>query len=583
MSRSNWKGTAGWGAIADPTQLMTGNVLVATAGVTAVNEDYLQQIPSTGATFSVTNYSVRLNYAFPTYVDTTTASNMSIGLMSRTGAFGTSAAVAGLTAQSGYIGRLNQANGLAEIIKRDQVTGTGGVDTILHSAILPSSAFDFGVLHTLEFKCIGDLSSGVTLELSVDNSVAVSIGDLSSSPHTSGYAGIQIMSGTTYADNFSVLEYTSSGSAANPAYSGWILTDDFTAADLKLWIKTDAGVTTRTDGDNLRVQSWVDQSGNSNTIEQATATAIQPRLVNSGNVDGSTTINAVRFEASNSSFLYANASDSLNIYNTGNGVTAFFLVRAYQAEIGQAESGADDTYVAPLMNFGRSYQLFAKQDPTAPVSFDHQMEFTNGTNTPSSNANIYSVGQWNIIAYVNGSTASSDERGFFKDGTQWSTTSVALNPLDEDTGRVDSVTSGLPSGTGYSAATAVSTTGGTGSGLTVDTTVVAGQVTAVSINNAGAGYSNGDTITITGGGGNATFVAGVSKPMVNLRIGRRNAAQSHTASYEYGSFDMIETILIDKAVTVSERQKIEGYLAWKYGLSRSLPASHPYKNQPPTT
>ena len=61
-------------------------------------------------------------------------------------------------------------------------------------------------------------------------------------------------------------------------------------------------------------------------------------------------------------------------------------------------------------------------------------------------------------------------------------------------------------GTGYSAATAVATTGGTGTGLTFDTTVDASNViTSAVINSPGTGYTQLDIVTISGGGGDATF------------------------------------------------------------------------------
>ena len=60
-------------------------------------------------------------------------------------------------------------------------------------------------------------------------------------------------------------------------------------------------------------------------------------------------------------------------------------------------------------------------------------------------------------------------------------------------------------GTGYTTAAAVATTGGSGTGLTVDITVSNGSVQAVAVNVAGAGYLNGDLITITGGNANAVF------------------------------------------------------------------------------
>jgi hypothetical protein len=49
-----------------------------------------------------------------------------------------------------------------------------------------------------------------------------------------------------------------------------------------------------------------------------------------------------------------------------------------------------------------------------------------------------------------------------------------------------------------------------------------------------------------------------------------------------GSIDsyFCEFILYDTALTTAQRQQIEGYLAWKWGLVSNLPLSHPYKAAP---
>ncbi|BCV01290.1 MAG: hypothetical protein CM15mV41_1010 [Caudoviricetes sp.] len=57
-----------------------------------------------------------------------------------------------------------------------------------------------------------------------------------------------------------------------------------------------------------------------------------------------------------------------------------------------------------------------------------------------------------------------------------------------------SVTNG--GGGGFTAGTAVATTGGTGSSLTVDTTVVGGVITAAAVNAGGTGYLVNETVTI---------------------------------------------------------------------------------------
>jgi len=47
-------------------------------------------------------------------------------------------------------------------------------------------------------------------------------------------------------------------------------------------------------------------------------------------------------------------------------------------------------------------------------------------------------------------------------------------------------------------------------------------------------------------------------------------------------FDLAEMIVINGTVSTATRQKIEGYLAHKWGLEGSLPAGHPYKGAAPT-
>ncbi len=60
-------------------------------------------------------------------------------------------------------------------------------------------------------------------------------------------------------------------------------------------------------------------------------------------------------------------------------------------------------------------------------------------------------------------------------------------------------------GTGYTNDTAVATTGGSGTGLTFDTTTDGGVIKSILINTDGQDYVVGDTITITGGNTDATI------------------------------------------------------------------------------
>jgi hypothetical protein len=46
--------------------------------------------------------------------------------------------------------------------------------------------------------------------------------------------------------------------------------------------------------------------------------------------------------------------------------------------------------------------------------------------------------------------------------------------------------------------------------------------------------------------------------------------------------DIAEILFISGLPSLSTRQKIEGYLAWKWGLSSNLPGSHPFRGYPPS-
>jgi len=65
-------------------------------------------------------------------------------------------------------------------------------------------------------------------------------------------------------------------------------------------------------------------------------------------------------------------------------------------------------------------------------------------------------------------------------------------------GGIVSAITNLTAGSGYTAGTGVATTGGTGTGLTVNTTVDSGTIIGVVINNGGNGYKVGDGIFVGG-------------------------------------------------------------------------------------
>lgn len=72
----------------------------------------------------------------------------------------------------------------------------------------------------------------------------------------------------------------------------------------------------------------------------------------------------------------------------------------------------------------------------------------------------------------------------------------------------------------------------------------------------------------------------------NMRIGRdpdiNYSNQSQQYNYAFGSMDLVELQVYNQPIHDSERQKIEGYIAHKYGYTSLLQSTHPYKTEEPT-
>lgn len=59
------------------------------------------------------------------------------------------------------------------------------------------------------------------------------------------------------------------------------------------------------------------------------------------------------------------------------------------------------------------------------------------------------------------------------------------------------------------------------------------------------------------------------------------AVGSHTSGQSPSQVDIAEFIVICGTVDADTRQKIDGYLAWKWGLQANLPSGHPYEDAAP--
>jgi hypothetical protein len=63
-----------------------------------------------------------------------------------------------------------------------------------------------------------------------------------------------------------------------------------------------------------------------------------------------------------------------------------------------------------------------------------------------------------------------------------------------------------------------------------------------------------------------------------IGVGQRSDALSSDAWVG----DIAEFVLVTGDITTNDRQKMEGYLAWKWGVQGSLPGGHPYASAAPT-
>jgi hypothetical protein len=84
---------------------------------------------------------------------------------------------------------------------------------------------------------------------------------------------------------------------------------------------------------------------------------------------------------------------------------------------------------------------------------------------------------------------------------------------------------------------------------------------------------NGGTLS-----GNQTFTKTPStgNPAFPLSLGSLGNGVTPTLGY------IAEVVICDAVLSSTDREKVEGYLAWKWGLESNLPSGHPYENAAPT-
>jgi len=85
----------------------------------------------------------------------------------------------------------------------------------------------------------------------------------------------------------------------------------------------------------------------------------------------------------------------------------------------------------------------------------------------------------------------------------------------------------------------------------------------------------------TAGTGNPYTISFGGTVPVNFNGFSIGSLQGASVGTYYSNIQTSEVIISYTALSTTDRQKIEGYLAWKWGLVANLPVSHPYKTYPP--
>lgn len=118
--------------------------------------------------------------------------------------------------------------------------------------------------------------------------------------------------------------------------------------------------------------------------------------------------------------------------------------------------------------------------------------------------------------------------------------------------------------------------------IKVDVTTRLGKKIAT-IGRSGGVNGNGGSATVTCTGfSQATYQTDATQTWANDNATGFQIGGRQQTGTDYGNKYISEVIGLNAKLSDSDRQKLEGYMAWKWKLEANLPAGHPYKLFPPT-
>lgn len=200
MSKSNWKGSAAWQAVPDPTNILENTCLQLIPERNGVAEDYILQKIGTSTGLTYLNIGIKFNYAWPTNAQNST--DAEFGAIVRADNFTTGTTYCSM-AENAYIGKLNKSDGTVYLCKRHN----NSLLTIMTESI--SSGVLSGTKNTFEMKSFG--TETPIIQIIINNSIVLSYSDDTPTPLNSGYVGLYSSSGETYITSLVLLEYDEDG------------------------------------------------------------------------------------------------------------------------------------------------------------------------------------------------------------------------------------------------------------------------------------------------------------------------------------------------------------------------------------
>lgn len=118
--------------------------------------------------------------------------------------------------------------------------------------------------------------------------------------------------------------------------------------------------------------------------------------------------------------------------------------------------------------------------------------------------------------------------------------------------------------------------------IKVDVTSRLGKKIAT-LGRSGGTIGNGGSATVTCTGfSQATYQTDATQTWISDNATGFQIGGRQQGGTQYGDKYISEVIGLNAKLNDSDRQKLEGYMAWKWGLEAELPAGHPYKLFPPT-